>query len=148
MVWGCMSANGVGNLVIIVGIMDQYVYRNILEANVLQSAEKLGLAEGFIFQQDNDPKHTSKYAKKFFEEAYVELLDWVNRSPDLNPMENLWRKVKVELNKKTRSNIEQRKAQILEVWHSISPEFLTKLVKSMPKRLKKVILQKGSPLGY
>ena len=72
-----MPANGVSNLVFIDSIMDQYVYRNILEANVLQSAEKLGLAEGFIFQQYNDPKHTSKHAKKFFEESYVELLDWV-----------------------------------------------------------------------
>jgi transposase len=44
----------------------------------------------FIFQQDNDPKHTSKLAKRFFEEKNIELLPWAPQSPDLNPIENLW----------------------------------------------------------
>ncbi|GFT96945.1 transposable element Tc1 transposase [Trichonephila clavipes] len=60
MVWGCMAATGVGNLVIIDGIMNQYSYLNILNNNLSQSASKLGLNGSFTFQQDNDPKHTAR----------------------------------------------------------------------------------------
>lgn len=58
LVWGCMAANGVGKLAFIDGIMDQYVYINILIENLKTSTDQLAITENFIFQQDNDPKHT------------------------------------------------------------------------------------------
>ena len=63
MVWGCMAANGVGNLVFIDSIMDQRLYVVILKGNLKQSAKKLGLGNDFWFQQDNDPKHTAHNVK-------------------------------------------------------------------------------------
>ena len=86
--------------------------------------------------------------RNFFEEADVELLDWVAQSPDLNPIEHLRSKIKLELKNITDSNKNQRKEQILEVWNSISPEFLLKLAKSMPKRLKQAIQQKKVARTY
>ncbi|GFW69705.1 transposable element Tc1 transposase [Trichonephila clavipes] len=59
-VLGCMAETGVGNLVIIDGIMNQYSYLNILKNNLSQIACKLGLDGSFTFQQDNDPKHTAR----------------------------------------------------------------------------------------
>lgn len=38
--------------------MDGAQYRAILEENLLQSARDFRLGRRFIFQQDNDPKHT------------------------------------------------------------------------------------------
>ena len=35
-------------------------YREILDENLLQSAQDLRLGRRFTFQQDNDPKHTAK----------------------------------------------------------------------------------------
>ncbi|GFW16686.1 transposable element Tc1 transposase [Trichonephila clavipes] len=58
MVWGCMAASGVGKLVFIDGIMHKMAYLNILQNNLKESADKWGLVSNFIFQQDNDPKHT------------------------------------------------------------------------------------------
>jgi hypothetical protein len=46
--------------------MDSKKYVNILSNNLKASASVMEL-ENFIFQQDNDPKHTSKLAKKFLE---------------------------------------------------------------------------------
>nr|CAA44764.1 Uhu [Drosophila heteroneura] len=54
MVWACISAAGVGNLVFIEPTMDKNVYLNILKENLLQSAEKLGIRRTFRFYQDND----------------------------------------------------------------------------------------------
>ena len=69
MVWGCMTAKGVGYMCKIDGKMDAALYEEILEDHVFQSLEYYGLdSDDFIFQQDNDPKHKSKRALKWFED--------------------------------------------------------------------------------
>ncbi len=57
MVWGCFSASGVGNLVFIEGTLNKEGYVKILQDNVLQSPEKMGLGHHFKFWRYNDPKH-------------------------------------------------------------------------------------------
>ena len=58
MVWGCFAAHGVGELVLIDGIMDQYQHIEIVETAVVRSAQLLFQSRSWTFQQDNDPKHT------------------------------------------------------------------------------------------
>ena len=65
MVWVCMGWNGVGKLTEVEGKMDAVQYCEILEDGVAETFEKLEMEEEErIFQQDNDPKHTSKKATK------------------------------------------------------------------------------------
>lgn len=59
MVWGCMAASGVGNLVFIENTMKKEDYLKILKTKLRTSVQKLQLRWPWIFQQDNDPKHTA-----------------------------------------------------------------------------------------
>ncbi|ORD99159.1 TC1A [Hepatospora eriocheir] len=83
---GCFSYNGVDRLEIIKRNMDTIMYTKIFNKNLKKSAKDLGLDENFVFQQDNDPKHTAKITDDWFEKNDINVLDWPSQSPDLNPI--------------------------------------------------------------
>jgi hypothetical protein len=57
--------------------MDAKEYCEILENGLVESSEELKVEEGKrIFQKDNDPKHTSKLATKWFEDNNIHVLVW------------------------------------------------------------------------
>jgi hypothetical protein len=151
MVWGCMGWNGVGLLTEIEGKMDANQYVEILEHSLSKSVNILEIPEeNFIFQQYNDPKHTSNRANDWFQEQDIDLLDWPAQSPDLNPIEHLWMHLKVKLNE-----YPTQPKGIWELWERaqlqwlfIDPEVCQKLISSMPRRLQAVIKAKGGPTKY
>ena len=151
MVWGCMGWEGVGQLAEVEGRMDADQYVAILEDHLLPSIEESGISEEeAIFQQDNDPKHTSKKAKKWMEDHNISLLDWPPQSPDLNPIEHLWQHVKSELTKYPThpKGVWEIWERVAEVWDKIRPEVCQNLIESMPRRVQAVIKAKGGHTKY
>ncbi len=143
MLWGCFTAAGTGLVCVIEGKMNSEGYQRILEQNVKQSAMKLRLRRNFIFQQDNDPKHISKSTQKQFSDHHLKVMKWPSQSPDLNPIENLWKELKTHVHKRRPHNIEELKAFTVEEWSNIPPETCNKLVDGYKKRLIAVIAAKG-----
>ncbi len=148
MLWGCFSAAGTGRLVAIEGKMNAAKYRDILDENLLQSAQDLRLGRRFTFQQDNDPKHTAKITKEWLHNNTVTVLEWPSQSPDLNPIEHLWRDLKMAVHQRLPSNLTELERICKEEGQRIPKSRCEKLVASFPKRLMAVLNQKGASTKY
>ncbi|XDV35461.1 hypothetical protein PO909_005404 [Leuciscus waleckii] len=151
MLWGCFSAAGTERLVAIEEKMNAAKYGDILDENLLQSALDLRLGRRFTFQQDNDPKHTAKITKEWLHNNSVTVLEWPSQSPDLNPIEHLWRDLKMAVHQRLPSNLtelHQLHDAIMSIWTKISEECFQHLVESMPRRIKAVLKAKGGPTRY
>ena len=148
MVWGCFSWHGVENLAPIHEIMTADKYVDILTENLEESTLKMDLDEEWMLQQDNDPKHTAKKTKKFLQDCEIEVLEWPPQSADLNPIENLWSLLDAEIPLGKRYNKTVFLNDLQLKFQQTDPNYLQKLVESMPRRLETVIRSRGYNTKY
>ncbi len=146
MMWGCMTAQGVGYSCKIDSILDQHLYKNILEDELLNTIDFYELdSTKVIFQHDNDPKHTAKSIKEWLKNQEFHTMIWPAQSPDLNPIEHLWAHVKRKLNnfETPPKGINELWERIQKVWNEIDVETCSNLISSMPSRIEAVLKAKG-----
>ena len=103
-----------------------------------------------VFQQDNDPKHTSRLAQEWFQQSGIEVLDWPAQSPDLNPIEHLWFHLKQRLNGYETEAISMYEVwqRVEKGWNAIPMEVCLGLIESMPRRVAAVLKAKGGYTRY
>ena len=111
------------------GGQDGFKYQEILGENVMPSVRKLNLERHWTFQQDQDPKHTSKSTKAWFQKKSWKILEWSSQSPDLNLIENLWWDLKKVVAARKPKNIIELKAFAHEEWVKIPQEHWQKLTR-------------------
>ena len=67
---------------------------------------------------------------------------WPGNSPELNPIENMWKYLQEELNKMdTAKSICDLKIQLKSAKSSIKPNYLQALIDGMPERIKSLLLK-------
>lgn len=111
---------------------------------------------GLIFAQDNAPTHTAyrvqSWLQEWARENGVLLVAWPPYSPDLNPIENLWKLIKEEICKRypelasmPKNNISLHRLceAAVEVWEEFRDQLLQQLIDSMPRRLAAVRAANG-----
>ena len=93
-VWAGISKRGATNICIFDQIMDAPLYVQILEGFLIPFIEDRFQGTNYRFMQDNDPKHTSRLAKTFYEEKGLNWWCTPASSADFNPIERVWRELK------------------------------------------------------
>ena len=80
MLSGCFAAGGTGALHKIDGIMREEKYVDISKQHLKTSVRKLKLGRKWVFQMDNDPKHSSKVVAKWLKDNKVKVLEWHHKA--------------------------------------------------------------------
>ena len=138
-VWAGISKQGKSKICVFDGVVDRYLFTEILETSLLPSIAQL-FPGTHRFMQDNDPKHSSHYATQFLIDNNVVWWKTPAESPDLNSIENLWHELKEfirrEIKPKTKDELIQG---ILTFWESVDKEKCVKYINHLKKVIPRVI---------
>jgi hypothetical protein len=118
--------------------MNRAKYREILDENLLQSAQDLRLGRRFTFHIK--PKHTAKTTQEWIRENGLNVLE--------APNEHLWRDLKIAGHQCSPPNLTELKRICREEWEKLPKYTCAKLVASYLRRLKAVIAAKVASTPY
>ena len=149
MVWGAFSRNGKSRLAVLEGNQDSAKYIQTIREYLLPFA-RYTYEEDYIFQQDNASIHASRFSMQQLQEFHVELMPWPSKSPDLNPIENLWGILvrDVYAHGKQYDNKNELKEAVLAAWDRIPDTTLQRLIDTMNNRCRDVIQGHGAKTKY
>ena len=131
------------------GILKAEKYCIILNEALKPFIDKVFPDGNYRFQQDNDPKHTSRLAQQYFADNQINWWKTPPESPDLNPIENVWASLKYYLrycHKPT--NLETLKTGIVEFWKCMTPGVCSKYISHLHKVMPKVVELNGAASGF
>jgi hypothetical protein len=149
-VWGGISYFGKTELYIFTGNMNAVFYKSILKTRLRTDAARIFGRRAWTFQQDGDPKHTSRRVQRWLEKnvRFIGKNDWPANSPDLNPIENLWAYLQARVYARNPRTLAGLQRIIEEEWEAYPIERIRRLVDSMPRRFAAVLYNLGGSTSY
>lgn len=149
MVFGLITYTGILKIWRVNGRQTGDHYLALLRDDVLPYLDSVFGGKNYVFQQDGARIHTCKKVLKFLKDENVEILPWPARSPDLSPIENIW--------KAMADDVYQFGAHVTlnSLWSAIESsvttitiETIQKLYHSLPKRMTEVMRNNGDVIKY
>lgn len=149
MIWACFSSKGLSPLAFVQGNQRAAGYRETLQSHLLPFLAAKH-EDGAVFMQDGAPAHTAGATKAWLESRNIAVLPWVSRSPDLNPIENLWGVLarRVYANGRQFQTEQELTVAIEEVWAQVEHDLLLSLARSISSRIAEVIRMRGAQTKY
>lgn len=149
MVWGSISAEGRAGLHIMPSgqSVNAKYYLNILQEKL---ESWLSIKHCTIFQHDGAPCHQAKSVKTWLHVKRISVLSpWPGSSPDLNPIENCWVRLKRCVAADNPTSLSDLKQSIMKAWcQEITVEYCSDLIESMPRRVAAVLAAGGKSTKY
>jgi transposase len=117
----------------------------LLDEKVLPKIREMFGDHEFVFQQDNASIHNAAIAKQYYRENDINIMKWPARSPDLNPVENVFGLMSniVYKRRKKYHTIDSLWEGIDNAFKSLKIETIKKLYDGMKKRLLMVVEKHG-----
>ena len=102
------------------------------------------------FQKDGASYHTAGIPSRYKKGQKVKILNWPAQSPDLSPIENLWKIVKDRIAKRRHriKSIDEMSQAIINELSTVEEDLLERLAKSFVNRLDLCIAAKGGSIKY
>lgn len=146
--WGCICAEGLGHAELYAGSLDSTRHRDILRHNLISSFRQFYPHGPWYFQQDNVRFHTTPETVTYLHDKGVTLIEWPPWSPDLNPIENVWNVLKAHVYARFPQTMEEMELFIHEEWANLDLKFISRICRSMPRRLQLLLDNNGHKISY
>merc|ERR1711888_455579 len=103
-----------------------------------------------LIMHDGAPCHHAKAVKEWLDRYNIPIMTWPGNSPDLNPIENVWKIMKDKvMNYGQNISIATLVNTIKKVWtQELTMSYFKKLSDSMPDRIRAVMRAKGQMIMY
>jgi hypothetical protein len=86
--------------------------------------------------------------QEWLEDKSLNILEWPSQSPDLNPIEHLWRDLKITVQRRSTAKLAELERICREKWEKLPKCRFSKLVASYPRRREAGLLPKVLQFFY
>jgi len=150
-IFACFCSRGPGFCEMYEGKLDGKALKGLLARTLLETAGDyydMEHGEHWWLVHDNSPQFKSREVQTWLHNNGISVLDFPPRSPDLNPIENMWPRIHALTDKLHPTTNEAMADAFIKCWPEISLDIFTDYAQSMPARIAAVIEADGNATKY
>ena len=134
--------------------LDGQYFKNLVLKEFRGVFKKAKKGRSRLWLQDGDPSQNSAAARMAMKSIRAKLLSITPRSPNINPIENLFHLIKRQLNNDaiarnmTKETFEEFAARVKHTIINFDKNQIDKIIESMSKRIEMIVRKKGNRIKY